>query len=86
MYLSVGKGLYSCPNSQLPPNPPLPSSPSYVLANWYIEQKTVKMVTLLPPGTFKPGDLQIASVIRPGVAGSYTPEVRVRVYPRTCEA
>ena len=86
MYLSIGKGRYSCPNSQLPPNPPLPSSPSHVLASWYAEQKTVKVVTLLSPGTFNPGNNRIVTVIRPGVAGSYTPAVRVRVHPRICEA
>ena len=86
MYLSVGKGRYSCPNSQLPPNPPLPSSPSHVLASWYAEQKTVKNGSLLSPGTFKPSDQRIVTGIRPGVAGSYTPAVRVRVHPRICEA
>ena len=86
MALSVGKGRYSYPNSQLPPNPPLPSSPSPVLASWYKEQKTVKDCSLLSPGTFKPGDQRIVTEIRPGVAGSYTPAVRVRVHPRICEA
>lgn len=86
MELSVGKGRYSYPNSQLPPNPPLPSSPSPVLARWYKEQKTVKDCSLLSPGTFKPGDQRIVTEIRPGVAGSYTPAVRVRVHPRICEA
>ncbi len=71
------------PNSPQPPSSlfPIPCTRKLVQRT-----KTVKDCSLLSPGTFKPGDQRIVTEIRPGVAGSYTPAVRVRVHPRICEA
>ncbi len=80
------KGRYSCPNSQLPPTPlfPLPH-PMYSQAGTK-NKKQSRIVPCYHPAPLSP--VTNGSLLRSGrgVAGSYTPAVRVRVHPRICEA